>query len=110
MGDILSTISQVDLTVDQDKVISFLGTAIDNINCATRFIKKVVLVEEIVPSVMFGVACYLLTYMGSWFNALTLILLSWVLLFSLPKLYVNNQVAADEIIGKIKVHTDALQE
>jgi len=110
LGDTLSKISKVDLTVSQDKMNSFLGMAVDNINCATSYIKKAILVEEIVPTAVFGMACYLLTYMGSWFNALTLVLIAWVLLFSVPKLYLNNQVAADELYAKVKVHVDSLQE
>jgi len=39
-----------------------------------------------------------------------LVLIAWTLLFSLPKLYANNQETADEIYGKVKVQIDAIQE
>ena len=41
----------------------------------------------------FCISVYCLTYIGSWFNLLTLLILAWVAVFTLPKLYINNQVA-----------------
>ena len=49
----------------------------------------------------FGLSLYLLTFVGAWFNALTLVILAWAGLFSLPKLYMNNQPAVDEVVGKV---------
>jgi hypothetical protein len=36
-------------------------------------------------SIKFGLSLWLLTYIGSWFNAMTLIILFWVGLFTIPK-------------------------
>ena len=36
-------------------------------------------------SIKFGLSLWLLTYIGSWFNAMTLVILSWVGLFTIPK-------------------------
>jgi len=110
LGDPLSQISQVDLTVDPEKINSYLGCVVSSINCATSHIKKIIMVEDVFETVKFGALCYTLTYVGSWFNAITLVLIAWVLAFSLPKLYINNQAVADEIFGKLKVHVDSIQE
>jgi len=110
LGDPLSQLSQIDLTVDQEKVGEYLGCIVSKMNCATSHIKKIVLVEDVLETVKFGALCYTLTYIGSWFNAITLVLIAWVLVFSLPKLYINNQAMADEIYGKLKLQYDALQE
>jgi len=37
-------------------------------------------------------AMYLLTYIGGWFNGLTIIISAWVATFSVPRLYRDNQV------------------
>jgi hypothetical protein len=42
-------------------------------------------VENMLDSIKFGLSLWLLTYIGSWFNAMTLIILSWVGLFTIPK-------------------------
>jgi hypothetical protein len=51
-------------------------------------------------TVKFGLSLYLLTFVGACFNDLTLVILAWVGLFSLPKLYMNNQPAVDEVVAK----------
>ena len=49
----------------------------------------------------FGLSLYVLTYVGAWFNALSLVILAWIGVFTLPKLYLNNQAAVDEVVGKV---------
>ena len=49
----------------------------------------------------FGLCLYVLTYVGAWFNALTLLILAWIGVFTVPKLYLNNQAAVDEMVGKV---------
>lgn len=50
-----------------------------------------------VDTIKFGLSLWLLTYIGAWFNALTLVILAWVGLFTLPKVYVNNQAQVDSL-------------
>ena len=38
-----------------------------------------------------------LTFLGAWFNALTLVTLVWVAAFTLPKLYLKSQAAVAEL-------------
>ena len=45
-----------------------------------------------VDTVKFGLSLWFLTYIGAWFNAMTLIVLAWLAAFSLPKAYLMNQV------------------
>ena len=40
---------------------------------------------------------YGLTYIGHWFNGLTVVMAVWIFLFSAPKVYRDNQVSDDEI-------------
>ena len=54
-----------------------------------------------VETLKFGLCLYVLTYVGAWFNALTLLILAWIGVFTVPKLYLNNQAAVDEIVGKV---------
>jgi uncharacterized membrane protein len=57
----------------------------------------------------FGLCLYVLTFIGSWFNALTLVILAWVGLFTLPKIYLNNQDQVDEVMAKVKVQVDEVK-
>jgi len=58
----------------------------------------------------FGLVCYLLTFIGGMMNTLTLLVLVWVLVFTLPKVYLNNQDMADEVISKAMVQINAIKE
>ena len=46
---------------------------------------RLFLVENMLDSIKFGLSLWVLTYIGSWFNAMTLVLMSWVGLFTIPK-------------------------
>jgi len=61
-------------------------------------------------SLKFAGWCYSMTYVGAWFNALSLLLLCWVLAFLLPKLYLNNKAAVDEVVGKLMEQVNMLKE
>ena len=49
---------------------------------------------------------YLLTVFGRWMNGLTLITLAWVLAFTVPKIYKDNQKAIDEALAPVKAKLD----
>lgn len=50
----------------------------------------------------FGCLLWCLTYLGSWFNGLTLVILAVVALFSLPKVYEQNQAQIDQYVGLVR--------
>jgi hypothetical protein len=51
---------------------------------------------------------YILIILGRWLNGLTLTTLTWLLYFSLPKLYADNQKAIDDILLPVKQKLDEL--
>ena len=52
---------------------------------------------------------YLLTYVGAMLNGLTLLILGWVGLFSLPRLYRDNKKQIDEAVLPLKSKLEELQ-
>ncbi|XP_042225755.1 reticulon-1-A-like isoform X4 [Homarus americanus] len=65
-------------------------------------VKRLFLVEDLVDSVKFGCLLWCLTYVGSWFNGLTLVTLATVALFTLPKVYEQNKTQVDQYMGLVK--------
>ncbi len=65
------------------------NTATDKLNCTLLELRRLFLVENMLDSVKFGLSLWVLTYIGSWFNAMTLLILSWVGLFTVPKVILN---------------------
>ncbi|TRY79409.1 hypothetical protein TCAL_07057 [Tigriopus californicus] len=51
---------------------------------------------------------YSMTYVGKWMNGLTLLILVWVILFTLPKIYKDNQAVVDEGLAPMKMKMDEL--
>ena len=62
-----------------------------------------------VDTIKFGLSLWLLTYVGSWFNFLTLVILAWIGAFSLPKLYQQNQAQVDQVVAQITTQLEEVK-
>lgn len=98
----IAQFSQCNLTIPSEKVQNLAATATEKTNCALTELRRLFLVENMLDSIKFGLSLWLLTYIGSWFNAMTLIILSWVGLFTIPKVYRNNKAQIDPVLEKVK--------
>lgn len=78
-------ISDVSLSIPEDKVNSLANNATTKLNAGLLELRRLFLVENMLDSIKFGLSLWVLTYIGSWFNAMTLVLMSWVGLFTVPK-------------------------
>lgn len=65
----------VDLNLPSEKVHEVADIAVANVNAALSELRRLFLVEDIVDSLKFGVLLWSLTYLGSWFNGMTLIII-----------------------------------
>jgi len=63
----------------------YVSCAHDRLNFAILELRRLFFVEDVVDSAKFGLSLWFLTYVGSWFNAMTLLIVSWVGLFTIPK-------------------------
>merc|ERR1719153_1965317 len=89
----------IDLTVPADRVAGISHTATDVVNSAIGELRRLFLAESILDTAKFGASLYCLTYIGSWFNLVTLVIVAWCALFALPKVYLNNQEAVDDVVS-----------
>ncbi|RZC39250.1 Reticulon domain containing protein [Asbolus verrucosus] len=86
---------ELDVSLPQDKVKEVSEVAVAHINAAVVELRRLFLVEDLVDSIKFGVLLWTLTYLGAWFNGMTLIIIAWVALFTLPKVYEANKTQID---------------
>lgn len=49
--------------------------AVSHINAAAIELRRLFFVEDLVDSIKFGVLLWCLTYLGSWFNGMTLVII-----------------------------------
>merc|ERR1712212_1293828 len=92
-----------------DKVAEITDGLFTKLNSILAKLKSVLLVENVLESIRFAVAMYLLTYIGALMNGLTIVTLAWVAIFSLPRVYRDNQKQIDEAINPLKSKLDDLQ-
>lgn len=64
-----------DLNIPTDKIHDIVDIAVPNLNAGINELRRLILVEDIIDSLKFGIILWSLTYLGSWFNAMTLIIL-----------------------------------
>merc|ERR1712012_1021457 len=79
-----------------DKVSSLSNSFFSQLNAILLKRKSILLIENVIESVKFTVSMYLLTYVGAIMNGLTIITLTWVAMFSVPRVYRDNQKQIDD--------------
>lgn len=65
----------LDIAIPSDKAQELSNAIINYANSAIIQLRRLFLVEDLVDSGKFGLVLYLLTYIGGWFNGLTLLIL-----------------------------------
>ena len=108
-SDPLAKVSAMPVTIPDDTITNMSPCIASVVNKTTTELRRLFLVEDMVDTIKFGLSLWLLTYIGSWFNMLTLLILGWVTLFSAPKLYVNNQTQVDEVMGQVMAQVDEVK-
>jgi len=105
----LDQLAAMPVEIPTDNLEVYSKQMAEKVNLGLAELRRLLLVENMVDTVKFGLSLWFLTYIGAWFNAMTLIILAWLAAFSLPKLYLMNQAKADEILGKVMVQVDEIK-
>jgi len=97
---------EVDVTLPSEKIHEIADLSAARLNTGLLELRRLFLVEDLVDSFKFGLALWALTYVGSWFNGITLVILAVVGLFSLPKVYETHQEKIDQNleVARVKVN------
>merc|ERR1712083_27599 len=108
-SDPLAMVAAMPVTVPADTISNMSPCVAASLHGFTTELRRLFLVENMVDTIKFGLSLWLLTYLGSWFNFLTLIILTWLGLFTLPKLYINNQAQVDEVLEKVMAQVEEVK-
>ncbi|XP_018406137.1 PREDICTED: reticulon-1 isoform X1 [Cyphomyrmex costatus] len=101
-GHPFKDILDLDLTLPAEKVHEVADVAVAHANAAVTELRRLFLVEDFIDSLKFVVLLWCLTYVGSWFNGMTLIIIGVVALFTLPKVYETNQEQIDQNLALVQ--------
>jgi len=106
----IAKIAGCELTIPAERVNEYASRGTEKVNCAIKELRRLFLVENWLDSIKFGLSLWVLTYIGSWFNAMTLLIMGWVGLFSVPKIYVNNKAQIDPVLDQIKAKLNEVSD
>lgn len=65
----------VELALPQEKVQELAAVSVAHVNALVVELRRLFLVEDLIDSIKFGLLLWGLTYLGSWFNGMTLVIL-----------------------------------
>lgn len=91
-----------DTNIPFEKMHDASDVFVDQFNSFVGEMKRLFLVEDLVDSIKFGCLLWCLTYVGYWFNGLTLFIIHLVAMFSLPKIYEVNKTQVDYHVGFLR--------
>jgi len=94
----------MDLSLSSDKVHAFADCFLAQFNCGVSYLQRVFLLQDLTESAKFGAYLYGLSYVGAWFNSLTIVILAVVAAFSLPKAYEANKAQVDQYLAIASDH------
>ncbi|KAH9507209.1 Reticulon-4 [Bulinus truncatus] len=97
---------EMDISLSESKLKSVIQSVLKNVNCLTQELRRLFLIEDLVDSIKFGLLLWVLTYIGSWFSGMFLIILDVVLIFTVPKVYEKYQVQIDNYVGLAKAQVN----
>lgn len=93
-----------DLSLPKERVHEAVDTGVKHAEELAKRLRSLFLVEDLVDSLKLALLFWLLTYVGSWFNGMTLIILAYVAAFTLPKVYETYQAEIDQYLGLARTH------
>lgn len=91
-----------DLSLSQEKVQQVATVSVAHLNAFLAELRRLFLVDDLVDSIKFGLLLWCLTYLGAWFNGMTLVIIAFVALFTLPKVYENNKQSIDTYLDLVR--------
>jgi len=108
-SDPLTPVYGISMTVPAEKVAGLSHNITDLLNSFLGELRRLFLAESIIDTIKFGASLYCLTYIGSWFNMLTIIIFLWSSLFIFPMAYIYNQETFDDIVEKAGAQITEIQ-
>uniref|UniRef100_A0A915D6J8 Reticulon-like protein n=1 Tax=Ditylenchus dipsaci TaxID=166011 RepID=A0A915D6J8_9BILA len=108
-GTIGFRVFKLEISVPQERVHSQVDVLVEHGQALVKHLRHLFLVENLVDSVKFGMLLYTLTYVGSWFSGISLVLIFIIALFTVPKFYEVYKEPVDHYVGIAKENIDKVQ-
>ena len=108
--DPLDNVRDIDVTLPSEQVEAFVTRSAEQLNTVASSLKSLILVENVVESIKFGVLMYILSFIGAMFNTLSLLILTWIGAFIFPTVYDQNQEKFDDLAAQLTEKYHAIND
>jgi len=98
-GHPFSQYLEMDLTISPEKAQDYADIISSYMATYVGELRRLILIEDMVDSIKFGIFLWVMTYIGAWFNGLTLLILGLVTMFTMPKTYEVYQEQIDAYLA-----------
>ncbi|XP_051900224.1 reticulon-2-like isoform X2 [Pristis pectinata] len=92
----------LDISLSQEQLRKYSETLMSYLTSTINHLRRLILVEDLLDSLKFGVLLWLLTYIGALFNGLTLTILVVVGAFIIPLIYRKHKVQINQYLGLLR--------
>lgn len=99
---------ELDLTISNETAQKYLDIFLTKFNCCVSTARDVFLFKKLAESLKFAVFSWIVGYVGSCFNGLTLITVAVALAFTAPIVYEKNKVQIDQYLGMAQAKVSSL--
>merc|ERR1712002_850092 len=96
---------EADIQISDEKVRDAADQITKRVTDSILELRRLFLVGDFIDTLKFALLLWFLTYVGSWFNGMTLLILGLVAIFSIPKFYETNKAQIDEYVNLAKSHS-----
>ncbi|KAI7691690.1 Reticulon-4 [Sarcoptes scabiei] len=100
----------MDITPNHDRAHEIADQLMSHFNCFINRMRSVLLVENYVESFKYLFLFWVLTFIGAWFNGMTLVILAYIGAFSVPKVYEMNKTQIDQYLNLIMTKISEVSE
>ncbi|XP_068587929.1 reticulon-3-like isoform X6 [Cebidichthys violaceus] len=90
-----------EVALSEDVVHKYSDLALAKLNKTICELRRLFLVEDLIDSIKFAGLMWILTYVGSLFNGLTILILALIGLFSCPIVYEKHQAQIDHYVALV---------
>ncbi|OQV26264.1 putative Reticulon-4 [Hypsibius exemplaris] len=89
---------ELDVVIPPEYAHQQVDMLLQPVNQTLIRMRNVFLADSLGQSLKWALAIYLMTYVGAWFNLLTLAMVVWALAFTVPKFYVTYRAQIDRML------------
>ncbi|XP_027132514.1 reticulon-3-like [Larimichthys crocea] len=91
-----------DISVSSESVRLLADRALVHLNLFSSQTRRLLLVEDLVDSLKLAAVMWMMTYIGSVFNGVTILILADIILFSAPLIYQKKKTQIDRYIELVR--------